>query len=277
MNSTEAMILIKSGERMTTEFKVELSSKQDNYICKEVAAFATSNGGVIFIGVSDKGEIIGLDNASKTQNRLEQLIHAHLLPTPRIETYILHIEEKQVVVCEVESGTAPFYMYDGRPYIRIGTTSARLSPEGIIDLVRGRSLELVLRDLESSILAAQSMTSHAMAAPSPAIYGQGDLATMNYSQLIKQIHLDIGTAPVFQALQSSAAVANSMASYALAAPAKSIEGQGDLATMNYDALLQRLAIDLQRSGLLSSLQVSQSRMDCILTRIEDRLSKLSTI
>jgi hypothetical protein len=254
MNPSELATLVASGERLGVEFKTELSNKRDNYVCKEVAAFATSNGGHLIIGISDNGEIVGLENARMTQNKLENLINSHVTPTPVVDTRIVHIDKKDVLVCEVAAGTAPFYMYDGRPYVRVGTSSARLSAQGLIDLVRGRPLEEVVRNLEASLSTAHTMASHAMSSPATAIYGQGELATMNYGELIERLFVDIAKAPAMLAIQSKADIANSMASYAVSAPARAIDRQGDLATMDYFTLVSLLVEDSRLFARLYSLE-----------------------
>ena len=66
--------LIASGESHTVEFKPALlyNFKSGNagigvkgYIAKAICAFLNSNGGVLFIGVSDDGKILGLDDDFK--------------------------------------------------------------------------------------------------------------------------------------------------------------------------------------------------------------------
>ena len=52
---------IKDGEGESIEFKVAIT-KDAEQISKEIAAFATSGGGSLFIGVEDNGHIRGLGN-----------------------------------------------------------------------------------------------------------------------------------------------------------------------------------------------------------------------
>jgi ATP-dependent DNA helicase RecG len=42
---------------------VELKQVYTSDLKKEIVAFANTNGGTIYIGVHDSGEIVGLDNA----------------------------------------------------------------------------------------------------------------------------------------------------------------------------------------------------------------------
>lgn len=48
-------------EHQNTEYK---QSWRDEYI-KWICGFANANGGVIYIGIDDKGNVTGVDNAKK--------------------------------------------------------------------------------------------------------------------------------------------------------------------------------------------------------------------
>ena len=50
---------IKRGEDRTQDFKLHITSP--NKIARTIVSFANSDGGTILVGVSDKGEIIGVD------------------------------------------------------------------------------------------------------------------------------------------------------------------------------------------------------------------------
>ena len=67
--------IIATGENYATEFKSSLQSylnREENKayfnkkirfsVIKTIASFLNSNGGILFIGVNDKKEIIGLDS-----------------------------------------------------------------------------------------------------------------------------------------------------------------------------------------------------------------------
>ena len=53
-------------ESQTVEFK---ESWRDEYL-KTVCAFANTDGGVFYIGINDKGEVVGVDNAKKLMEDL---------------------------------------------------------------------------------------------------------------------------------------------------------------------------------------------------------------
>jgi predicted HTH transcriptional regulator len=137
--------------------------------------------------VEDDGTIIGLSEPDRIRGKVESWVHEHIEPAPAIDIRVMNIDAKQIVAVEIANGTAPFYMSHKIPYIRIGTSSQPLKPEKIIDLVRGRPIEEVIKSFESTLavtqstlVATQSMAISAQNAIAPGIYGQGELATMMY-------------------------------------------------------------------------------------------------
>ena len=66
--------MIYENER--TEFKEQFIPE----IYKEVIAFANTEGGVIFIGVDDEGNAVGLDNVDETYTKVTNGIRDAILP-----------------------------------------------------------------------------------------------------------------------------------------------------------------------------------------------------
>ena len=60
--------LIPEGEGQTIEFK-ENFPDQAHEIAKEMAAFGTSNPGIIFLGVADNGDVVGFSPVRLTMSR----------------------------------------------------------------------------------------------------------------------------------------------------------------------------------------------------------------
>lgn len=46
--------------------RIEYKSQMIDDIYKEVIAFANTDGGVIYLGIDDKGNLIGIDNVDET-------------------------------------------------------------------------------------------------------------------------------------------------------------------------------------------------------------------
>jgi len=65
MNQSGIAELIKKGESVTVEFKENFDSKT----IESSVAFANTRGGLIFIGVSDQGEIKGVQIGRETRKK----------------------------------------------------------------------------------------------------------------------------------------------------------------------------------------------------------------
>lgn len=60
MKRKEVLELIEEGENLGCEFKRKIPSVEK--IAKEMIAFANTRGGVIFIGVDDNKDIVGVES-----------------------------------------------------------------------------------------------------------------------------------------------------------------------------------------------------------------------
>ncbi len=119
--------------------KIELKSKFSDQIVKEIVAFLNTDGGQIFIGVSDDGKKIGAQEIDKTLRNISDVIGSQIEPSPLDLVYceIRTIEALPVVVINVKRGSAPIYCIKkygfsglGCP-IRVGSTCREMSQEQI--------------------------------------------------------------------------------------------------------------------------------------------------
>lgn len=78
--------LILQGESGTLEFKESLQLKDE--IGETVSAFSSSKGGIILVGISDKGEIKGVQVGKETVVDLAEYIKRNTDPQifPQIST-----------------------------------------------------------------------------------------------------------------------------------------------------------------------------------------------
>ena len=67
MNPQSLSDLLALGEGSTTEFKRAMPSD----LGREICAFANATGGVILLGVSDAGEIVGVDDHNRLKSRVQ--------------------------------------------------------------------------------------------------------------------------------------------------------------------------------------------------------------
>lgn len=127
-------------ENENIEFKIEYTSD----IKKTVVAFANTKGGTLYIGVSDNGEIIGVDDLDKTLLNTSNSIRDSIKPDVSIYTssIIKSIEGKKVIEINVQRGiNRPYYIAEKglKPsgvYVRQGNASVPASEELIRQMIK---------------------------------------------------------------------------------------------------------------------------------------------
>lgn len=131
---------------------VELKEIYTPDLKKEIISFANTNGGTIYIGVQDNGEIVGLDNADFVMQQISNSLRDSIRPDVSMFTNIklLQEENKFFIKLTVSQGTKkPYYLSDKglKPtgvYVRSGTTSVTASEDAIrmmIKMTDGDSFE----------------------------------------------------------------------------------------------------------------------------------------
>lgn len=129
--------LIKFSESKTLEFKSDLSSLAP--VLKTIVAFANTAGGILVLGCAP-GELIGLKNVFKEEERIANAIADSIHPPLLPEIEIATIEGKDLLIIKIAHWKGPFYLKkEGIPngvYIRLGSTSRPASPELISQLQR---------------------------------------------------------------------------------------------------------------------------------------------
>ncbi len=120
---------IKAGESETTEFKTSLAEWRD--VVETISAFSNKNGGIIFIGVGDNCEIIGVDTGKNTIEVLANQIKQNVDPVIYPSIHIENMYEKWVIIVDVaEFVQKPVFAF-GRAFIRVGKSNQKLGYEGI--------------------------------------------------------------------------------------------------------------------------------------------------
>lgn len=124
-------------ESERTEYKSHLVDD----IYKEAIAFANTDGGVIYIGIDDHGNVTGIDNVDETYTRLTNGIRDAIVPdVTMFVRYVL--QESKVIRVEVGEGSyKPYYlkskgMKPSGVYVRQGASSVPASPEQIRRMIK---------------------------------------------------------------------------------------------------------------------------------------------
>jgi ATP-dependent DNA helicase RecG len=129
MNEKELLKLIKKGESETLEFKSSLADV--NEIVEDISAFSNSKGGKILVGVSNSGEILGVEVGKDTMERLTNKIVGNTEPKVFPSISIAKIGKKKILVIEVEEAKEKPVFAFGKCFKRVGRSTLRMSKEEI--------------------------------------------------------------------------------------------------------------------------------------------------
>ena len=120
---------------------VEYKSQITDEIYKEVIAFANTEGGVIYIGIDDQGNVIGIENVDETYTRLTNGVRDTIAPdVTMFVRYVL--QDNKVIRIEIGEGSGkPYYLKSKglKPngvYVRQGTSSVQASSELIRQMIK---------------------------------------------------------------------------------------------------------------------------------------------
>ena len=121
MTETELLQVLARGEDSRHQFKRDETNADS--VAAELAAFANSGGGELFLGVADDGSVIGLDGAAV--RRLNQLLSnaasQHLRPPVHPLTENVQTAQGLVMVVSVADGISkPYVDHQGRIWVKQG-------------------------------------------------------------------------------------------------------------------------------------------------------------
>jgi predicted HTH transcriptional regulator len=141
------------AEATEYEFKSAVEVNKPRSWLKTVSAFSNGVGGSIYIGVSDDGIVVGLDNPQKIAEQVSDFIKMRIEPAIKniiLET--LHIDGKDILRVQISGGanTPYYYVGDGNKvaYYRVGNESVP-TPAVILN-------ELVLKGLHQTFDALET-------------------------------------------------------------------------------------------------------------------------
>jgi len=124
MTKEQLQALISSGENEQLEFKETTGQRND--ACETLCAFLNANGGTVVFGVSRKGVLTGQLVSDSTKRDLFE-VFAKFEPVVDIATDWVQVDETHVaIVCRVSAGIRKPYLYDGRAYCRMQSSTTVL-------------------------------------------------------------------------------------------------------------------------------------------------------
>ncbi len=99
MEPSEIARLIAAGEGKNLEFKRGLP--RDEKVARTLCAFANTRGGILLVGVSDRGGITGVTRPRECMARLREVAAVGLDPPLALRVGSVQLENRQVVWCSV--------------------------------------------------------------------------------------------------------------------------------------------------------------------------------
>jgi len=112
---------------------VEYKQSWRNDCLKAVSAFANSDGGVLYIGLDDQGNLVGLKSVKKLFEDIPNTIRNKLGIIPSVE-----LDKKDVIKVTVVPYSVPI-SYNGKYYLRSGSTVQELQGKDLADFLMKKS------------------------------------------------------------------------------------------------------------------------------------------
>ncbi len=129
MTQEELKDICLCGETTKVQFKESPITQKD--AAREMIAFANSKGGTMLFGVADKtGEIKGLtyEEIQQMSRELGNAANEQVKPTIYIETEVVRVDDRHVLVCNIEEGrNKPYKNLQGEIWVKQGADKRRIT------------------------------------------------------------------------------------------------------------------------------------------------------
>lgn len=138
---------------------IEFKSGFTEEIYKEVIAFANTDGGILYIGIDNDGNAVGLNNVYDEYTRITNGIRDAILPDVTMFVKYTIQDNKVVRITIIEGTNKPYYLRSKglKPsgvYVRQGTSSVQASSEQIRQMIKASDGD----DYESMRSLEQNLT-----------------------------------------------------------------------------------------------------------------------
>ena len=150
---------IRGGTGMDFESeKVEFKSRVTEDIYKEIIAFANTDGGIVYVGVDNNGNAVGLTDVDQEYTRITNGIRDAIMPDVTMFVRFTIQENKVVRITVNEGSNKPYYLKGKglKPsgvYVRQGASSVPASAEQIRRMIKESDGDLFeeIRSLEQNL------------------------------------------------------------------------------------------------------------------------------
>ncbi len=122
MDLEHVKMLISKGESEVLEFKTTTAELKK--ACQTLCGFLNHQGGTVLIGVKPDGRLVGQMVTDNTRLEIANELR-HFEPSPGITVQYVEIEaNKSIIVITAFPSAHQPYVYDGRPYIRVQSSTS---------------------------------------------------------------------------------------------------------------------------------------------------------
>lgn len=121
--------MLQSGESETLEFKESFSREG----LESLSAFANTKGGVVVVGINDKGHVVGAQADQAALKNMANQIDQGTGLQPSIKA--TQVDGKNIVLIQVPESKIKPVMYRGRAYRRVGSTTRQMGANELTRLV----------------------------------------------------------------------------------------------------------------------------------------------
>jgi len=132
MSPQDVSELIRQGENVSIEFK-EMPVRPE-VVAREMVAFANSSGGVILLGVTDRGELRGVGEARHIEEWIMNIARTSVIPALTVNCETLVVDEVEVCAVTIPKGNDKPYQTGDKYLIRVGSTNRVASQSELMRL-----------------------------------------------------------------------------------------------------------------------------------------------
>jgi ATP-dependent DNA helicase RecG len=149
MKQEEFNFILKEGEGQFIEFKENL----DKSLAKEMVAFANASGGRIFLGVTDKGEVRGINITNELKAQVLDIAH-NCDPSVSIK---LEVYKNILIIELIENKNKPYSCSQGF-YLRNGAQSPKMSRDDILEFSISEGRKIFKKIKEKNHITAEELS-----------------------------------------------------------------------------------------------------------------------
>jgi len=128
MDKLEIQERILKGENLHTEFKEGLPDNET--LAKSIVCFANTDGGQLIIGISNSGDIVGVEDLDEAVRKIDDVAFNRCEPPISILPETVDMDGKIILIINIpKGGQRPYRTRSGLRYIRSGNRCRQLSWE----------------------------------------------------------------------------------------------------------------------------------------------------